>query len=62
MYTEKMDQITDTSKKRKIILLAQQNLKERPIGFVIKLRLILTKHKQLCTIVIIPRYHQPMLL
>ena len=36
--------------------------RRKPIDFVIKLRLILTKHKQLCTIVIIRCYHQSMLL
>ena len=36
--------------------------RRKPTGFVIKPRLILTKHKQLCTIVIIRYYHQSMLL
>ena len=36
--------------------------RRKPIGFLIKPRLILTKHKQICTIVIIRCYHQSMLL
>ena len=36
--------------------------RRKPIGFVIKPRLILTKHKQLCAVVIIRCYHQSLLL
>ena len=35
--------------------------RRKPIGFVIKLRIILTKHNQLYTIAIVHCYHQSML-
>ena len=47
IYTEKKDQIKPIRK---------------PIIFVIKPQLMLTKHKQLCAIVVKPCYHQSFLL
>ena len=54
-------------KERKMRQFAQRNLKEGPVESQLALssspaRLILTKYKQLCTIVLIHCYHQPMLL
>ena len=59
-----MNQIT-ANQKRKIRQFAQQILKDGPIEshwLFIKPRLILTKDKQLYTIIIIRCYHQSMLL
>ena len=59
-----MDQTTDKQKMRNIRQSAQQNFKRgtRRKPFAISSRLVLTKHKQICTIAIKRHYHQSMLL
>ena len=62
MYTEKNGPNNRLIKKEKNQTIGSTNFKgenrRKPIGFVIKSRLILRKHKQLYTIVIIRCYHQ----
>ena len=66
IYTEKNGPNNRLIKKEKNQTICSTNFKggtrRKPTGFVIKPRLILTKHKQLYTIVIIRCYHQSMLL
>ena len=66
MYTEKNGPNDRLVKNEKNQTICSRKFKggtrRKPISFVIKLRLILTKHKHLCAIVIIRCYHHSMLL
>ena len=66
MYAEKNGPNKRLIKKEKNHTNCSKNfnggIRRKPIGFGIKPRIILTKYKQLCTIVIMRYYHQSMFL